>query len=254
MRKLPFFVHHGRMERRFPLILTVACLCCFGLTVYFGDLIRQHPAKDQFLFPPPENIERLSFGFKEVMADTFWLRWIQDADNCQTYLQPVVELEPDAKSVKQDRFFDPRHRNCDTSWSFKMLDAVTKLDPKFSIPYVAGGTSLSVLTEDYAGATILFDRGIANYPDDWNLAFRAAYHFMIGMHDQAKAAALLNHAAEHGAPPWVNALASRLFAEAGQLELALRTLTAYRKTMVGDRGVKEIDARIAKIRARLAAQ
>lgn len=244
------------MEKSFPFALTFALIFFFSATLVLEKNLRDHPPTDQFLVPPPEYIEYFAFGFGESIADSIWLRWIQDSDNCQTYLKPVENLTVEPKPVeeKAHTYYDPRHKVCDNSWAFKMLDAVTKLAPRFKMPYVAGGISLSVLTEDYAGANVIFDRGIAAYPDDWNLAYRAAYHYLFDMKDKARAAELLNLASDHGAPYWVKSLAARLFSESGQLELGLRTLIAYRDSLVGDKGRKEIEERITALKRRLEMQ
>src|SRR6266404_1522581 len=77
-------------------------------------------AKDmRFLAPPPEHLELFHFGFADTMADSLWLRWIQDNDYCQTYkgAAPTVAIQ-----AQTGDFANPRHKFCDNSWSFKMLD------------------------------------------------------------------------------------------------------------------------------------
>jgi hypothetical protein len=209
--------------------------------------------QNQFLNPPPEYIEYFSFGFPESMSDSIWLRWIQDADNCQTYLKPVETLEKSPVNI-HDLTDDQRGKNCDSSWSFKMLDAVTRLDRKFLMPYLAGASTLAVLVEDYVGATVLYERGLAEYPDNWLLLYRAAYHYQFDLKDRLKAAELLGRAADHGGPVWLKSLAARLMTEAGEIELGLRTLENYRKS-IEDHASKEalelIDKRIRGLKARL---
>jgi len=203
-----------------------------------------------YLYPPPEYIEHFTFGFRESMSDSFWLRWIQDSDSCQTYLQPVEYLVPEEKKP-DDRLYNPRYKNCDNSWAYKMLDVVTKLAPKFKMPYLAGGISLSVLTEDFRGATAIFERGLAVYPDDWNIAYRAAYHYLFDLKDQKRAAELLLQAEKNGAPSWVSLLASRLYSEAGQYEVGISVLEGYRAGLKDEESIKVIDKRIADLREQL---
>lgn len=219
------------------------------------------PTRDNteaFLAPPPEYIEYMHFGFSSSLADSFWLRWIQDGDRCQFYFGKVQELEatPDIKSaMAKDITFNPRHKMCDNSWGFKMLDAVTKLDSRFKMPYLAGTMSLSVLVEDYEGATALFERGLTVYPDDWSLNYRAAYHFLFDKKDVARAAQLLTHSAEVGGPDWLRSLAARLYTQAGQIELGLAALLNYRKAFENSsnpKGLAELDKRIADLEAALA--
>src|SRR5262249_50094268 len=141
---------------------------------------------------------------------------------------------------------------CDSSWGFKMLDAVTKLDPKFLMPYLAGTMTLSVLVEDYDGASKIFERGLQVYPDDWKLNYRAAYHFLFDKQDLKRAAELLSHSADVGGPFWLRSLAARLYDKIGQLELGISSLMEFRKSYTdGGPGLVELDKRIAAMRAEL---
>lgn len=205
-----------------------------------------------FFNPPPEHIEHFHFGFRESMADSFWLRWVQDVDHCQTFLAPVKEADErwvDLTDITQNS----RNKICDFSWGFKMLDVITKLSPKFEMPYLLGAPALSVLVEDYTGATVIFDRGVKEYPDNWQILYRAAYHYQFDLKDITTAGQLLVRAGENGAPVWVTSLASKLYTKAGQLELGLNTLMAYRKAVEEHPdAVKKVDARIAELRKQLA--
>jgi hypothetical protein len=230
-------------------IIWILLVFSYGLTVLTGAYSKVNEG-EKYLYPPPEYIEHFTFGFRESMADSFWLRWIQDSDNCQTYLQPVEHLNPKIDSL--DRTYSPRHKNCDNSWAYKMLDVVTKLAPKFKMPYLAGGISLSVLTEDYVGATIIFDRGLAAYPEDWSIAYRAAYHYLFDLKKPERAAELLIQAKANGAPSWLESLAARLYSEAGQIEMGISVLENYRKGVTEDQALKSIDKRISELRKKLA--
>ncbi|MGE3681870.1 MAG: tetratricopeptide repeat protein [Bdellovibrionales bacterium] len=221
-----------------------------GLTVIFTKWHGKAITKaDSYLNPPPEMIEHFTFGFDESVADSFWLRWIQDSDTCQTYKGAShSESRVTPPISKGDVFYNPRHRVCDNSWAFKMLDAVTKTAPKFEMPYMAGAMALSVLVEDYAGASVIFNRGVEQHPENWMILYRAAYHFLFDTQDLPRAAELLNRAAEHGAPYWVRFLSARVYSRAGQLELALSNLEAYRKTLDDPKAIEGVDMKIASIK------
>lgn len=211
--------------------------------------------ENKYLNPPPEHIEYFHFGFRESMADSFWLRWIQDFDNCQTYLTPVVKLDPSVSKVDlKDLTSIPRYRMCDNSWSFKMLDTVTLLAPQFAMPYLAGASTLAILVEDLAGATKMYDRGLAVYPNDWQLLYRASFHYQFNLQDPVKAAELLLRAADQGGPDWMRSLASRLYTKAGKADLGLTVLEAYRQSIDPDNkeALERIDKRIAELKAQLA--
>ncbi|MCB0413071.1 MAG: tetratricopeptide repeat protein [Bdellovibrionales bacterium] len=206
---------------------------------------------------PPHNIEHFHFGYNDNLADMFWLRWIQNIHYCGKEKQDNERLERESEggdsshSASREKSFtqgkDKKERAelfkkeyvrdrdwsittdkvCDKSWSFMLLDAVTKLSPKFRMPYAVGATTLSVLTFDVEGASIIFDRGVKNFPTDWPILYRAAYHFLYELNDYEKAAELYSRAKVHGAPYWAQSLASRLYDKAGRYDLAIVTLQKY---------------------------
>ncbi len=202
----------------------------------------------RYLNPPPEYIEQFHFGFRESVADSLWLRWIQDSDACQAYLgAPAAQPIPQAI----DGIATPRNKFCDNSWGFKMLDAVTKLAPRFKVPYLLGAVMLSVLVEDYEGAKIIFDRGIENYPTDWSLLYRASYHYLFDRHDLVHAAELLERAKQAGAPYWLSLLAARLYSKAGQAKMGIPILENLRKSLTNEEAIRDIDRRIQALKDRL---
>lgn len=205
---------------------------------------------EKFLSPPPEYLEYFHFGFRESMADSLWLRWIQDSDVCQVYDNRDLKNVEVAKSVNP-LTANPRHKNCDHSWGYKMLDTISNLSPKFEMVYLAGAPSLSILVEDYEGAGLIYEKGIKQYPHDWRLLFRAAYHYQFDKQDLPRAAELLQQAGDNGAPFWVKSLAARLYTAAGQYELGITTLQNYRKSLKDDDSIKKVDARIAELKAKL---
>lgn len=230
------------MERRISIWQLGWLLLVFGVQVQMlrlSDHIQEN--SPTFLNPPPEYIERFGFGFEEALADSFWLRWIQDSSTCQTY-----EKEKASVPVHEDKgqYKDPRHKICDNSWSFKMLDAVTKLAPRFKMPYEAGGIYLSVLVEDYKGAKVIFDRGVENYPDDWHILYRAAYYYLFDNQDFKKAAELMERAGKAGAPSWVEFLAARLYSKSGQKELGISTLESFKRTLKDPKEIANVQKRI----------
>lgn len=152
------------------------------------------------LIPPPQHIERMAFGFNEVIADSLWIRAVQDFDYCEQQISNNV---------------------CkNNSWLYLMLDAVTNLSPSFRMPYATGSLALTIIISDIAGATKIFDKGIQAFPKDWPILYRAAYHYLYEVKDKKRAAELLVQAGKNGAPAWVFALAGRLYSDAGSLDLA----------------------------------
>ena len=156
------------------------------------------------LIPPPPHLEHFAFGYKEILADTLWIRSLQDFDYCDTQI---------AKKICRNN-----------SWLFQMLDAITNLSPHFRMPYAVGGLALTVIISDIDGATKIFDKGVKAYPSDWPILYRAAYHYLYELNDKKRAAELLTEAGNNGAPSWVFSLASRLYSDSGKVELAKTVL------------------------------
>lgn len=156
------------------------------------------------LAAPPAELVHFSFGFRHAMADGLWIRSLQDFDFCEREI---------SKHLCQGK-----------GWLFQVLDLITNLDPRFRMAYSAGGMALTVIVSDYQGASQIFDKGVREFPKDWVLLYKAAYHALQEEKDLEKAARLMQQAAENGAPDWVYILAGRLHTDAGQRELAERIL------------------------------
>lgn len=204
-----------------------------------------------YLVPPPQQIERLAFGFSALIADSLWIRWIQNDDTCQTYGE--IQQRPVPPSESANNFLkNPRHKICDFSWSYQMLDAVTRLQPLYKIAYTSGLMILVIMVEDYKGATILYNRALKEFPDDWIINYQAAFHFLGDDEDIPRAAQLLVHASEHGGMDWFRSLAARLYTRSGQLDLGISTLESYLKTLTDDGERKKVEGRIKDLRAKAA--
>ncbi|MNK07405.1 hypothetical protein D3C87_253190 [compost metagenome] len=171
------------------------CLIAVSQMQYGGKTERP-----RVLIAPPQQIERMAFGFQEVMADSLWIRAIQDLDYCE---MPLA-----------------KHLCAGNSWLARMLDAVTDLSPKFRMPYAVGGLALTVIVSDYEGATKIFDKGVKQFPKDWPILYRAAYHYLYEVKDQKRAAELMIAAAQNGGPPWLYTLAGRTYSDSGNVALA----------------------------------
>lgn len=165
---------------------------------------------ERLLVPPPAQIEHFTFGFSLNMADSLWLRTIQDMDYAESH------------------------------WLYYMLDAVTNLSPDFRIPYATGGVALSVLISDIDYASRFFDKAVKAFPQDWPILYRASYHALYEEKNKAKAAGLLIRAAQNGAPEWAYSLAARLYSDSGNKELALRLYEDLKQTHTDPEILKRI--------------
>jgi hypothetical protein len=159
--------------------------------------------RTDYLYPPKE-VQYLNAGLKVQMADSFWLRAVQDIDFCD---RPVSQSECEGKS-----------------WLFHVIDLATDLDKKFLEAYFYGALSLTIIVQDYAGASVIFDKGVEQFPSSRFLLYAAGYHAMFEEKNTLKAARLYLAAANNGAPEWVRLMAGRLASEAGDQSTAEQVL------------------------------
>ena len=214
---------------------------------------------------PPKVIRHFTFGYNESLADSLWIRWIQSIDLCaknekinrkqfekehgihsrkEMGVELPEELKGEVRVMLDSIEMAPRKDVCEGSWSFKLLDAITNLAPKFKMPYLVGGSTLSVLLEDHIGAKIIFKKGVQQYPNDWSILYRAAYHFLFELNDLETAARYMQRAAENGAPEWVHSLAARIYTKTGQIALGISTLEGYLKVIKNEERKKQVEQRI----------
>lgn len=156
--------------------------------------------KPRDLLSPPPGIEHFTFGHRDVTADFLWVRAIQDFDYCEQSI---------AKGLCVGK-----------GWLYRMVNTITNLSPKFRMPYATGAIALSVMVSDISGAAHIFDKGIENFPNDWPILYRAAYHNLYEVKDKKKAADLFIRAGRNGAPSWVFSLAGGLYNESNERKLA----------------------------------
>ncbi len=218
-----------------PRVLAGICFLALQLVVFAVPPPSTTAARAVY-YPPPLYFQHFSFGFKETLADIFWLRLIQDFSTCaEEYSNPrgsdgsVGSPESQTSPISIFPLVDPvsGRTRCIRSWAFRMLDITTDLAPRFRIPFALRPVSLRVLLDDHEGAQVIFDKGIKNFPRDWPILYRAAAFYAFEAHDHVRGAELLILAARHGGPPWLHLLASRLTSNSGRNDLAIAMLEDY---------------------------
>ncbi|MEK6628191.1 MAG: hypothetical protein AABY53_06160 [Bdellovibrionota bacterium] len=149
---------------------------------------------------PPLELKYLNAGFYAQASDSFWIRAVQDMDHCD---QPINERECTGKS-----------------WLFNVVNLTVELDQKFKEAYYYGALALTILISDYAGASIIFDKGVEFFNKDWPLMYAAGYHALFEEKDKLKASKRFLAASENGAPDWLRLSAGRLASEGGDNDTA----------------------------------
>lgn len=181
--------------------------------------------KDVVRIYPINALQYFHFGHKNAMADLFWISTIQNIDYCENEDQaptynPGVGVDAALSAVLKPS-------RCDRGWVFQMMDFVTDLAPRFEAVYEIGGVVLSVVVDDREGAKIIFDKGLVQFPNNWVLNYRAAYHYLIELQKPGRAAELLMGAYQNGGPDYLPTLASRLYSKVGRATLGYTTLKTF---------------------------
>ena len=141
-----------------------------------------------------------AFGFRNFLADVVWLQAVQVAGSRAMSHEDYDRLS-------------------------SMLDAVTRFDRRFLIPYLVGGVLLGDSPPHAGEALRLLARGRENYPEDWRLPFYMGYTLYYVIGDPRKGAVAMQEAALlKGCPPFVGPLAARMFGEGNDPETALSFL------------------------------
>ncbi len=194
------------------LALTMLALLLFVVNT---KLKLNGPTKtNNIVMSPPDQMQHLVFGYSETIANLFWIRVIQDFDFCD-------------KKQESDKVYVVCTNK---SWLFKILNLITDLSPQFRMPYSTGGLALSVLITDVDGASAIFDKAVLQFPRDWQILYRAAYHNMIENKDFKKAAFLLIEANKNGGPDWLVSLAGRMYVQGGNMEMAQSLIKQLRES------------------------
>ncbi len=117
---------------------------------------------------PASVVQYTAFGFRSVLADTYWVMAIQDYlkwDSVDTYYPEYFSI-------------------------------ISALDPKFEYPYLFG--ILTIPSEKVLRSKEwlekLVDRGAMALPNDWNIPFSAAVEYHTVWKDVASATGLLRRA------------------------------------------------------------
>jgi tetratricopeptide (TPR) repeat protein len=226
---------------KFQAIIPVfAILIGVGMTVAFRKPPKTEDEINLNLIPPPQGIKHFTFGFDEIMGDTLWLRLLQDFSVCENAKDGVAHTEGRSSTEPM----------CKKSWVFQMLNAITDLAPHWRLPYATGAIMLSVIVDDREGASRIFEKALRQFPNDYSLNYRAAYHYLWEEKAPDKAAKYLLKAAQAGGPSWMYALAGKIYSEAGQLDLAIQVVEDGLKERADEKALQRLENRLAELKAK----
>jgi len=149
--------------------------------VRLGKITRVDPLGRKLLYlPSPEMLKIMSLGNPGLVADVLYL-W----------------------SIQYYSFYRPHERFL---YLETVYNLITDLDPLYVDAYRIGAMIMEIQTggdqaEVEAAVRRLFDKGLRNVPDDWQLAEAAAWDFFIRFKDREIALHYAEIAARHPAAP-----------------------------------------------------
>lgn len=171
------------------------------------DASRSAKLEQLRLLPRGEILRPILLGYHHLGADALWLRVVQ---------------------ILGDRVV----RDKDYEWLYHALDVITTLDPKYEYAYEAGGTVLAELALRVDLSNRLLEKGVGPNPDSWRIPFRLGFNHFFHLGDHLKAAEYMAQAAKVpgefpvGPPAYTTRLASRLYVQGKNPDVALEFLDA----------------------------
>lgn len=132
------------------------------------------------MLPAPQAAKLMSLGFDQLLADCFWLAFINYVGDRATRT---------AEGYKQADDY---------------LDLITTLDPNFVQPYWFTAFVVGSEQGEPKRAKEIIDRGITANPDNWYLPYIGGINMYLFGHDEVEAARYYRHASRYpDAPNWL---------------------------------------------------
>jgi len=156
-------------------------------------------ARELIYLPSPATARAMSFGFEQLVADWYWVRGLQ------YFVEPAQELN--------------HYRNLGD-----FLEVVVGVDPDFHYAYKFAGVSIPYDTGRYQFANTdraisFLQRGVAKWPDDWQMRLYLGFYLLNYRGDTAGAAEQFSKAAPiPQAPPYLKGFAAKLLTLSGDVE------------------------------------
>lgn len=178
-----------------------------GLPMGLGPKAKRHvkgPRPDVIadVLPSSQALRLLSLGYKNVVADYYWLRCINDYGDKRMVAGHYPNLWP-------------------------LLTRAQALDPKFVALYLFAGNTMTLRDMPWQDALTFLQTGMRERPDSWRIALNYGFNMYLWNQDLDKAARAVAAAAAHkDAPPYAGALAARMAAEAGEPEVGITIVDA----------------------------
>ncbi len=194
------------------------------LSFLLAGLIQSHFKKPRLVINKQDsainlhqNIYRyLNIGNKRLLSDVLWIQTLLESD---------------------EEHYGKADLN---SWMYHRFFTITVLDPHFYENYIYGGIFLSIVKDDPVGASEIFSKGIAYFPEDYELNYQLAFNYIFELGIDDKGLYHLEKIKHNPrAPKNINSIIEKLRLEiSSNFDIALEFLTeSLRQTK--DPGLKK---------------
>jgi len=185
-------------------------------------------AQAEPLLPQPEVLRPLLLGFHPIVADLYWLRTVQ-------YFGEHIQTDGQFPHL------------------YPLVNFVTSLDRQFMEAFQLGGLFL-VIAGRYPEAVAIYEKGIGQHPERWELPYDLGRLYFLELKDDAQALRWWQVADRlPGRPHYLPRFIARLHARTGSLETALQLWKGILETSdnawVRKRAAEEIAALLEKLQA-----
>lgn len=200
------------------------------------------PAGEDLLYlPRPSALHVMALGHDELAADLVFIRGL-------VYFGSQLEDKGDYR------------------WLESYLDTITKLDPRWKTPYRWAGVATmyngkKITNESVMLSNHFLERGVAQFPDDWELPFMLGCNYLFELHsDDARqkeewrriGGQWVQHAAlVGGGPSWVPLLAATIMRQEGQDEAAVRHLEEVYVSTEDERTRQQVRNELVALHAKI---
>lgn len=144
----------------------------------------------------------ISMGNKRLFSNVLWIMTLIESDN--------------------ERYEKKDYNN----WMYHRFRTISELDPLFYENYIWGGMYLSIIKNDLEGASDIYERGLAHYPDDYKLNYNAGFNYYFEMGKFPEGLKLLEKIENHpDSPKPLKFIINKLrFETQGNYDVALQFL------------------------------
>ena len=111
------------------------------------------------------------------------------------------------------------------SWMYLRFDLITDIEPQFYVAYFFGGQYLSIVKSDKIGALNIYQKGLKEFPESYELHSLMAFHYYFELQQTEQAIRHYKIAAENSdAPATFRHLVAKMAYEVGNYALAYNVI------------------------------